>query len=62
MFADEDHEERGDQVVDPLNVSAGRVAYGPYKQYPLKNLQGNGTRAEVRAGSSETANAFFYLK
>lgn len=38
VLKDVDDEERRDQVVDALHVAAGRVADGPNKQDPLKNL------------------------
>lgn len=39
VLADEDHKEGRDKVIYPLNISAGRMTYGPYEQYPLKNLK-----------------------
>lgn len=41
VFAHEDYKERSDKVINPLNISTGRVTYRPYKQYPFKNLQEN---------------------
>lgn len=48
VFADEDYKERGDEVIYPLNVSTGRVTYGPYKQYPFENLKENWTAGEAK--------------
>lgn len=38
VLKDVDDKERRDQVVDALYVAAGRMADGPDKQDPLKNL------------------------
>ena len=39
VLADEDYKEGSDKVIYPLNISAGRMTYGPYEQYPFKNLK-----------------------
>ena len=28
----------GDEIVDSLDIAAGRMSHGPYEQYPLKTL------------------------
>lgn len=48
VLANEDHEERSDQVVYPLNVSTGRVSDSPYKQDPFENLKENGIGSKAR--------------
>ena len=38
VVGEEDDEERGHEVVDSLNVAAGRVPHGPDEQNPLETL------------------------
>lgn len=38
ILKDKDHKEGCDQVIDALDVAAGRVANGPDEEDPLKNL------------------------
>lgn len=61
VFAEEDHEERDDQVVHPLDVAAGRVAYGPYEQYPFEDLKEKPTAGEAKSkhGGTFQTPAFF---
>lgn len=48
VLANEDHEERSDQVIYSLNVSTGRVSDGPDKQDPFENLKENGSGSKAR--------------
>lgn len=48
VLANEDHEERSDQVIYSLNVSTGRVSDSPYKQDPFENLKENGIGSKTR--------------
>lgn len=48
VLANEDHEERSDQVIYPLNVSTGRVSDSPYKQDPFEDLKENGIGSKTR--------------
>lgn len=52
VLADEDHKEGRDKVIYPLNISAGRMTYGPYEQYPLKNLKEKWTAGEAESKHS----------
>lgn len=57
MFAGEDHKERGDEVIHPLDVPAGGVADRPYEQYPFEDLEESRTGGEENGehvGSFET--------
>lgn len=54
VLADEDYKEGSDKVIYPLNISAGRMTYGPYEQYPFKNLKEKWTLVEQKANTSET--------
>ena len=38
VVGEEDDKERGHEVVDSLNVAAGRVPHGPDEQNPLETL------------------------
>ena len=56
VLTDEDYKEGSDEVIYPLNISAGRMTYGPYEQYPFKNLKEKWT-----AGGAESKHIRNFL-
>lgn len=61
VLTNEDHKERSDQVIYPLNVSTGRMTDGPYKQDPFKNLKENGTDGEAKDLRAEALKSIHSL-
>jgi len=59
VLKDEDDEERRDQVVDALDVAAGRMTDGPDEEDPLKNLSyANKHKQGVRTQRSSSEESY----